>query len=295
MATTIKGAFDTYRSSLEITDRQTALVATRRKSVVDALAAKLTLHPTQPSLLIGSHDRQTLTKYLKEGDVDVMVVLSYGPNSAWDNDTGTGQALDRFKAILDASHASTPKRRDRNCITMSFAEFRLDVVPAFRYDAGYYKIPDTYQRKWVQTDPIAFAKGMTDVNTQMGGTFVPLVKMVKGWNRNLGWPIASFHLECLMYEKYKSYTQGYTYQSMLKAFFDELEGRLSRPVYEPIRGERVDTYMDAGTSPTRRDKAKAKAKSAATAATKAQANEPYPSLAIPIWKELLGEFFPSYG
>jgi hypothetical protein len=178
---------------------------------------------------------------------------------------------------------------------MNFAEFRLDVVPAFKYNEGYFSIPDTYQRRWITTDPIRFAEKTTSVNTAMDGCFIPLVKMVKGWNRNQGWPISSFHLECLMYEKYSTYTQGYTYQSMLKVFFEELDGRLTRATYEPVMGERVDGYMDEGSSPTRRARAREKARTAATAAAWAQANENQPWVAIPAWKALLGEFFPAYG
>ncbi len=295
MATTIDGAFAQYKSNLEITDRQETLVSTRRSSVVDALAAKLTLHPER-SQLIGSYDRHTLTRYLKEGDVDVMVVLNYGDNKGWDTPDGTAQALDRFKAILDASHPSTPKRRDRHCITMQFAEFRLDVVPAFRFTDGHYTIPDTYRRKWLETEPTTFATRMTAVNKAMEGKFIPLVKMVKGWNRNQGWPIASFHLECLMHDKYKTYVKGFTYSSMLKVFFDELPVRLANPVYEPVHGERVDGYMDEG-SPTRRSTAIAKARVAAAKSAEALLDETKygPAVAIPEWKALLGEFYPSYG
>jgi tRNA nucleotidyltransferase (CCA-adding enzyme) len=159
MALTVKQSFATYKSNLEITDRQVSLVGTRRTNVVNALAANLTLHSTQPSLLMGSWDRQTLTRFLSEGDVDVMVVLHYGENKAWDTPEGTVRALDRFKTILQAQNAykSTPMRRDRNCITMQFSEFRLDVVPAFQYEGGYYQIPDSVRRMWVSTDPHAFA------------------------------------------------------------------------------------------------------------------------------------------
>jgi hypothetical protein len=77
---------------------------------------------------------------------------------------------------------------------MQFSEFRLDVVPAFKYDGDYYSIPDSVRQVWVDTDPFTFAERITTVNTNMGGTFVPLIKMVKAWNRNVGWPIRSFHL-----------------------------------------------------------------------------------------------------
>lgn len=298
MATTVKQAFNEYKTNLEITDRQTSLLATTRSNVVAALAAKLSLHP-EISKVIGFYDRYTLTRYLKEGDIDLMVILHYGDNKAWDNNEGATRALDRFKSILDLAYPNTPTRRDRNCITMKFSEFRLDVVPAFMVSAtptDYYKIPDSIRQYWVPTDPIEFAKKLTAVNTNMDGTFVPLIKMVKGWNRNVGWPIRSFHLECLMYGHYQSYAQGYTYSSTLKRFFESLPGYLSHACFDPVRGDQVDSYLDNYATKTRRQIAIEKAQLAAANAREAYNDEEkYPSIAIGEWKALFGEFFPSYG
>jgi hypothetical protein len=295
VATSIDTAFSQYKSNLEITDRQEALVSTRRARAVSALAGPLTLH-TEQSKVIGSWDRHTLTRYLSEGDVDVMVILNYGTHKDWDNPDGTARALDRFKGILLVEFPSATVRRDRNCVTIQFAEFRLDVVPAFKNTDGYYRIPDSVRRRWLQTDPITFATRMTTVNKTMDGKFIPLVKMVKGWNRDQGWPIKSFHLECLMYDRYKSYTKGFNYPSMLKVFFESLPARLALPVYEPVRFDRVDGYMDEG-SPTRRATAIRKARAAARDSAEAfEDQEKYaPSVAIGEWKALLGEFFPAYG
>ena len=77
MAVTVKQAFQQFSSNLEITDRQTTLVARRRQNVVSALKEGLTLHKAE-SKVIGSWDRRTLTRYLFEADVDVMVILNYG-------------------------------------------------------------------------------------------------------------------------------------------------------------------------------------------------------------------------
>ena len=198
MAKTVEGAFTEFKANLEITNRQEALVSSRRQNVVDVLAKSVLLHPER-SKVIGSYDRHTMTKYLSEGDVDVMVILNYGDNKAWDTPEGATKALDRFRTILAAAYTSTTVRRDRNCVTMAFSEFRLDVVPAFKYDGGFYSIPDSVRGKWLQTDPFTFAERFTALNKQMGGTFVPLVKMIKAWNRQQGWPIRSFHFECLMY------------------------------------------------------------------------------------------------
>jgi hypothetical protein len=300
VATTINQAFSEYRTNLEIKDRQVSLVSTRRNNAVAAIAKKLSLYPNTPSKLIGSYDRHTLTRYLSEGDVDVMVILHYGNNEGWDNADGTIKALDHFKSILDAAFPNTYKRRDRNCISMQYSEFRLDMVPAFSVNVGgyvsHYKIPDSIRRQWVRTNPFTFAEKITQVNSDMGKSFVPLIKMVKGWNREVGGPISSFHLECMMYNRYSSYTQGYTYPSMLKVFFENLPGYLSQPVYDPVMGDRVDTYLDNSALKTKRQIAIEKAQSASAAATEAfEDQERYPAVAIDEWKALLGEFFPSYG
>lgn len=298
MATTIKQSFSDYASNLELSTKQTSLVSNRRANVVKAIKQELTLH-TDESKVIGSWDRNTLTRYLFEGDVDVMVVLHHGKNEDWDNADGTIKSLDKFKNILDDTYPDTPKRRDENCITMQFSEFRLDVVPAFKMTSGKYKIPDAVRKKWIYTDPISFADKITKVNKTMEGSFIPLIKMIKGWNREVGWPIRSFHLECMMYARYKTYTKSYTYNSMVKVFFEHLPDYLASPTYDPITGERVDLYLDNIATITKRQIAINKAKRAAEKSKEAFEDETkYPnnlSISIGEWKALLGEFFPAYG
>lgn len=295
MATTIWQAFQEFSSNLEITNYQTGLVSDRRKNVVETLKRRLSLLPEE-SKLIGSYDRHTLIRYLSEADVDVMVILHYGNNQAWYTHEGTIKALDCFREILDTAYPNTHKRRDRNCITMNFLEFRLDVVPAYSWEGGYYKIPDSIRQEWVPTNPLAFSNAITTVNKNMGGSFVPLIKMVKAWNRDVGWPIRSFHLECMMYNRYQIYNEGYTYPSMLKFFFEDLPAYLTGASYDPIMHDRVDTYLDNYAQKTQREIAIEKANAAARAVAEAYAyQEEYPSIAIKQWKSLMGEFFPSYG
>lgn len=295
MATTIKSAFREYATNLNITDRQTTIVTNCKNNMVKVLGSQLKLH-NEKARVIGSWDRDTLTRYLFEGDVDVMVVLHYGQHKDWDNGDGATKALASFKRILDLAYPKTPCRVDQHCVTMKLSQFRLDVVPAFRTDSGSYLIPDTHAGRWIKTNPIAFANAITEVNKQMDGTFVPLIKMVKGWNREAGWPIKSFHLECMLYNHYHLYTQSYSYSSTLKVFLEALPAYLSSACYDPITGERVDSYLDGGGSTTHRVRAITKAQKAAAAAKEAYGDEAlYPSVAIGEWKALLGEFFPSYG
>jgi hypothetical protein len=99
VATTISQAFREYASNLELRDRQQSLVAQRRANVVSVLRRRLSLH-TEESKVIGSWDRHTLTRFLSEGDVDVMVILDHYSHQHWDTSGGTISALDRFKADI---------------------------------------------------------------------------------------------------------------------------------------------------------------------------------------------------
>ncbi|OGM30083.1 hypothetical protein A2801_03160 [Candidatus Woesebacteria bacterium RIFCSPHIGHO2_01_FULL_41_10] len=290
---TITEAFNQYASNLNISERQENKVSNCRTNVVREIGEKLRLH-SERSKVIGSWDRNTLIRYLSEGDVDIMIILHYGDNKDWDTPAGTISALDTFKKVLDDAYSNTVKRRDVNCITMQLSEFRLDIVPAFKLDTGRYKIPDSIKQRWIETDPFSFAKLITDVNKTMGNSFVPLIKMVKGWNREVGSPIKSFHLECILYNRYKTYEKGYSYDSMLKYFFQDLASYLNIPCYDPITGERVDSYLDNSTTPTKREIAINKASMAAKKSLEAYNDqEKYPTLAHNAWKELLGEFFPA--
>lgn len=295
MATTVKEAFKEFAGNLNITDRQETAVANCKANIISKIKAKLKLH-NEEARVIGSWDRDTLIRYLSEGDVDVMVVLHYGDNKGWDTLDGTRQVLQKFKSILDEAYPKTPCGIYRNCVTMKLSEFRLDVVPAFSLQAGGYTIPDTHRKEWIPTDPITFADQMTRINKNMDGCFKPLMKMVKAWNRDNGKPLRGFHLECIFYERYKDYTQAYTYSSMVCRFFEALPGYLSRACYDPITGDRVDAYLGGSEPGSDRQKVIATAKKAVSLAIEALNDEDkYPSVAIGEWKELLGEFFPAYG
>lgn len=298
MANTIKQSFSDYASRLEITDRQESTVSIGRRNAVDAIKSEIELHEDE-SRVIGSWARNTLTRYLSEGDVDVMVIMHYGKNKEWETADGTIGILNKFKRLLQNTYPNTNMQIDENCVTMQFSEFRLDVVPSFSNTGGYYKIPDTIKRRWIQTDPLSFAERITTVNKNMNETFIPIIKMAKGWNREVGWPIKSFHLENLLYHHYKTYNQGYTYPSTLNVFFSKLPQYLAGACYEPVRGERVDTYLDNSAQTTKRQIAISKAQRAATKSASAiEYEEKYPNTpeyAINEWKELFGTFFPAYG
>ena len=95
-----------------------------------------------------------------------MVVLHYQDNENWNNPEGTVSALNAFKDILSDAYPDTDMRIDLNCVTMSFSEFTMDAVPAFRFNDGSYSIPDTYRRLWLPTNPVVFAEKLPQSTNQ---------------------------------------------------------------------------------------------------------------------------------
>jgi hypothetical protein len=301
MATTVTQSFAEFAANTNITDRQAQTVSNCRYNVVEKLKSEVELHPDQPSLLIGSYDRDTLPRYLSKGDVDVMVVMHYAHNAGWHTADGTVYALQKFQRVLAAAFKETPCGVDRNCVTLKCSQFRLDVVPAFYFNDGSYRIPDTYRREWLPTKPKQFGERITTINKNMDGGFVPLVKMLKAWNAQ--WTttrIRSFHLECMIALACAQYTQRYSYHSLMPVVFTALASYLAGPIYDPVSGDRLDQYMDTNGHPSDRT---ILVKRAQTAAKDAQAaydmgnylSGAYTKTAIDQWKALFGEFFPAYG
>lgn len=96
-----------------------------------------------------------------------------------------------------------------------------------------------------------------------------------------------------MRQHYKDYTESYTFSSMLRRFFQNLPLYIQDWCYDPIRGGRVDLYLD---QENRRYQVVETARKAAADSNEAyEDEEKYPSIATKEWKDLLGEFFPAYG
>ena len=290
MATTLSQAFTDFASRLEITDRQVGLISSAKSQVIAELGRQLNLE-NQPSLDIGSYDRNTMIKYLHEGDVDVMAIMQYQPNAGWY--TGIGgprNCIDYFCRALSSFHASP----DRNCVTISYRDFRLDVVPAFRHNGGGFAIPDVTANAWLRSDRFDFQGLITQVNSNMDGAFVPLIKMLKGWNRQNGKPLNGFHLECLAYNHFRNYVRASNYEQMLDSFFELLYTRLFMSTHDPVTREKVDHYLDRGW-PSPKHRALEVARKTAQDSKQALMYTYDAKTAISLWRDILGDFFPTYG
>lgn len=238
-------AFERLRSNLELTAPQETTVAARQTSVRAAVARQL---PVVDAFLTGSYRRQTLIGPLKRADVDIVVVLDRGYKQR-----GPRAVLELVKKALLVEYPKTPEiSRNGQAVTITFSDFIIDVVPAFvrpwwAWDDGW-DICDSGSDRWISTNPKRHVEISARANRLHGGQLVPRIKQLKAWNRTVGEPLRSFHVEALAWSIFGRSLWWYSSQASDWAsasyFFKKARGKLRESLHDPAgTGKDVAAYL----------------------------------------------------
>jgi hypothetical protein len=294
MATTIDQSFHRFKQNLEITGLQGETVSVRQANVRKVVESSLTV---LDSFLTGSYKRCTMIGPLKEADIDVFVILAPAYFYNYDAGKNNGQAglLDAVKRALLKTYTTTPDiSRNGQAVTIRFTDFVVDVVPGFNRQGGGYLIPNSLSRSWISTDPKKHVELVTAANAGNGGNFVPLVKMIKSWNKVLGKPFRSFHLEVLALEILNNVTIS-DFPSGARFFFDKGRTLIAGKNPDPAGyGDDVGAYINSQEAVR---EAVARFQLAYDRAIKAEdyARRGYVREAVDMWTKIFGDYFPAYG
>lgn len=287
IAAKIAQGFDTLRQSLEITSLQEATVSTRQQNVRDAVEAELAV---LDSFITGSYRRNTMIAPLSSADVDIFVVL----HSSYYNANGEAALLDRVKAVLRKTYTRTPEiSRSGQAVTITFTDFKVDLVPAFRRQGGEFLIPNTRANQWIPTDPKEHVRLWSHGNAAHNGDLVPLIKMIKQWNRSHNNLMRSFHLETLIlnaltHVKISSFPSGARYS------FEKAHAAVQKPVADPAGyNGNLGAYLD---SPAKMSEVCARLTSACQRAREAERldSQGRTDLAFKQWQLIFGDRFPAF-
>jgi len=294
MATTITSSFQKLKENLEITGLQTSTVSTRQNNVRDVIKKDLSV---LDSFLTGSYSRSTMIAPLKEADVDIFVVLDSKYFHNYNNAQNGGQAglLDLLKRTLRKTYTETPDiSRNGQAVTIRFTDFMVDVVPAFNRQGGGYLIPNAISQNWISTDPKKHVEIVANSNKAHNGDFVPLVKMIKAWNKNNNKYFSSFHLEVLALSILNNVTIS-DFPSGMRFFFDKARDLITKQNPDPAGyGGDVGSYIN---TQEKIKEAVSKFELAYNRVIKAEdfANRGYIKDAVDLWIKIFGDYFPAYG
>ena len=227
---------------------------------------------------------------LKESDIDLFVVLDpkyyskYSPSGL----------LDRLRTILRATYPSTPKiSRSGQAVTISFTDFEVDVVPGYNRRGGGYLIPDSISGTWLETDPTVHSTHVTTANTTHNRDLVPLIKMIKGWNRCINSAFIGFYLEFMVVRDLNDVRID-DFSSGVRYVFDKGRESINYKIADPagfgdqISGLNNVSKVSDGVS--RFQTAYNRAKNAEEYARAGRI-----ALAFGEWRKIFPRYFPAYG
>jgi hypothetical protein len=287
MPRSTKEAFEKYRQNLEITGLQKETVSKRQQAVREVVEAEMDV---LDSFLTGSYSRATMVSPLTEADIDILMVLD---PKHFEQD-GQASLLDKVRRALLKKYTRTPKiSRNGQAVTIIFTDFRVDVVPGFNRKGGGYLIPNSISGSWIATNPKVHVDLMTEQNKSHAGDLVPLVKMIKGWNKNIGDAFVSFYLELIAIEILSKVTIS-DFSSGARYFFDKGRERIKTKAIDPAGfGDQINGLRNTATV----EEAVRRFETAYNRAIKAEAFAARDNVqdAIEEWQKVFGQKFPSYG
>lgn len=288
LATTINQSFLDFKSNLEITSLQQKTVSTRQKNVRDAAAIDLTI---LDSFLTGSYRRSTMIAPLSKADIDIFVVL----DSSYFQQYSQAALIDKVKTSLKKKYPKTPKiSRNGQAVTITFNDFVVDVVPSFNRKGGGFLIPDSVNARWISTDPKKHVDIWTTANSNHNGNLVPLIKMVKAWNRHHSSLLRSFHLEAMILGILTNVTIS-DFSSGVRFVFDKARQAVKDSTYDPSGyGGNLSDYLN---TQQKIDDVVSRLETAYIRAVDAESLEEQEktSEAVDKWRLIFGDYFPAYG
>lgn len=288
-------AFDKFRRRLELSPTESKDASKRQTEVRECIR---NVFDVRTDFLSGSYRRHTKTKPLK--DVDVFFVL--GEDEEFRRDKPPTDMLSAFDDCLKKKYTEKDQTEIcRRAVTVVFEKsyypedhegkvLSIDAVPAFECGSDEYEIPDKVTGTWIKTNPEKHKEQATAKNREMDDSWVPLVKMIKGWNRANGRPIKpSFLIEVMAEELVEPPFSSYPDE--VRNFFSAMEANISRSWPDPAGlGPPVSDQMTPELVTVARKALQEAQRKSALAARAEQTGRQGDALRL--WREILGDYFP---
>jgi len=216
-------------------------------------------------------------------------------NSKYYSQEGYALLLDNLRQVLRKTYPKTPDiSRNGQAVSITFTDFKVDVVPAFNRQGGGYLISDSVLKRWISTDPKRHVEIWSVANKTHNGDLIPLIKMLKCWNKQHSALLQSFHLETLTVQILTNVTIS-NFSSGVRYVFYKSRIQVHFPVLDPAGyGGNVGAYLN---SKDKIDEVKSRLETAYNRAVEAEQleRERRTREAFGKWRLIFGDYFPAYG
>jgi hypothetical protein len=196
----------------------------------------------------GSVSKNTYVNGLS--DVDALVLIH--------RDDVTGKTPQEIRSLfaecLRARFGRDSVTEGHLAVTVTIENNQIQLLPAVRQGDGY-KIASTRGSDWSNIRPRVFSEMLTQLNRQMGGKLVPVIKLSKAIVGKLPEhrQLTGYHTEVLAVSIFRDYSGPRTPKAMLRYFFDRLPGAVRTPRRD-VTGQSVylDQYLGSADSLSRK-------------------------------------------
>ena len=129
---------------------------------------------------------------------------------------------------------------------------QLQLLPAVPTATGT-RIPAADGDGWSRVvHPEKFATMLTDLNQNLQGRVVPVIKLVKAAINSLDIPMKGYHIEALALKAFQNYQGSLTPKAMVQHFFEKASDLVKRPVKDQTgQSIYVDDYLGSPNSDQR--------------------------------------------
>jgi predicted nucleotidyltransferase len=150
---------------------------------------------TDELLVFGSYTRDTILPRRFDSNSDIDILIQFNTD---DYDKLKPESYrNQLKKFAESNYPSSSVVKDHPSIVIELNHIKFDLVPAI-FDEGFFydsiEIPDK-DGGWMETEPEAFNKKLTEANTSYNSIVKPIVRLLKYWNATHGYPYFSFELE----------------------------------------------------------------------------------------------------
>jgi len=227
-------------------------------------------------------------------------LLSFADNKGYVNSI---KILNRIKYHLASvpNYQKAEKNRRMQAVTLNLKShpWRFDIVPAipihdYQDKVTHFLIPDGYGN-WIRTNPKIDAKSLTSVNAKHKGELLPVLRLLKYWNKRKHKPsLSSYYFETLVVQTFQYAPEITSYPAALEYFFHHCSSYIMSSCPDP---KRLGEALDANVSWDTKQKILKALKNAASHASHAMMAESKndQKTAIYWWKKVFGSEFPDYG
>ena len=193
------------------------ILSVQQRSVVSACQSEIDKiviidFSAQATSLPGAFSRHTAIQPLEDNEIDLFVQL----NPELGQRNTPGGLLGKLEDLLVEHYPEAALSVDQQAVLVKFPEVSFRVVPCFYQEKKACVIADGKNNKWRKTDPSIFYYELDDANNRHKGLLLPVIRIIKHWNRRNGNWFNDYYLELMVKHaldgvKFDSYVQAIKY------------------------------------------------------------------------------------